>query len=174
MRGVGEGVYGLRRDWGTWKTDGVTIKKGDEVKPFQPAATFEDGEYKSKKSGNHAVIVLDNSPGGLVVFDQYSGKDAGVRTLSYQGGRSSEANKALIAKGEAEAAAAIEKGLIEADSRDTTGRSTSTTTPATTRTTTRTSRSERRLRPREAFLESSQFTYAFTFRAIEKTVTLIS
>lgn len=91
-----------------------TWKEGDSVKdkpllPFKAAATFVNGKYESNPTGNHAVIVLDKTNDGLVVFDQYTGKPAGIRTIRYKGGlaldggEAAAKNRANVGKGEKEA-----------------------------------------------------------------------
>lgn len=104
---------GLTDDWK--KGDSISAKT--TIKPFTPAATFvknDNGDfvYPNNPSGNHAVIVLDNTKDGLLVFDQYSGKEAGFRTLGYKGGTA--ANQDKIDKGEKEAK---EAGLTPDDGK---------------------------------------------------------
>jgi hypothetical protein len=91
----------------TWKpADNV---KDSPLVPFAPAATFvKDGLeiiYPNKATGNHAVIVLDKTDQGLLVFDQSTGHRASVHIIPYLGGSDSLANKAKIEAGEAKAKA---------------------------------------------------------------------
>jgi hypothetical protein len=91
---------------GTWTGETKTVKDSALI-PFAPAATFvdKDGEkkYLSEYTGNHAVIVLDKTADGLLVFEQSRKKNAGIRLMEYRGGTA--ANQAKIDKGEAEAKA---------------------------------------------------------------------
>jgi hypothetical protein len=56
----------------TWKP-GQTVKAGDLL-VAAPAATFVKGVYPNQPSGNHAVVVLDKTDKGILVFDQYKGR----------------------------------------------------------------------------------------------------
>lgn len=90
---------GLVKDW----QPGLKVR--DRVVPFKPAATFVDGVYPNKPHGNHAAVVVATANEGLVVFDQYSGKLPGFRTLKFEGGMDPSTpdgrrNLASIAKGE--------------------------------------------------------------------------
>jgi hypothetical protein len=98
----------------TWKP-GDPVGRATPVAPFAPIATFVDGTYPNKPKGNHAAIVLDRTRDGLLVFDQYSGKSAGMREIRFKGGTAAKANQESIQRGETEATA---KGLTEADGID--------------------------------------------------------
>jgi hypothetical protein len=97
----------------TWKP-GDKITKDKNIAPFAPAATFVDGVYPNKPSGNHAVIVLENTNRGLLVLDQYTGKRASPRLISFQGGRDDPDNQAKIKKGEQAADALVQEGQLKA------------------------------------------------------------
>lgn len=57
----------------------TTIKKGTAI------ATFVNGRYPNKEHGNHAALYVSQDSEGIVVVDQWTGKDAGKRTLAFLG-----------------------------------------------------------------------------------------
>jgi hypothetical protein len=59
--------------------DNKTIKKGTAI------ATFVNGRYPNEKHGNHAALYVSQNSDGIVVVDQWTGKDAGKRTLPFLG-----------------------------------------------------------------------------------------
>ena len=64
------------------KSNGGTIVKGTAI------ATFVDGKYPNKLTGNHAAFYISQNSAGIKVMDQWSGGSkpkVSSRTLSFKG-----------------------------------------------------------------------------------------
>ena len=48
------------------------------IKKATAIATFVDGRYANRSYGNHAAIYLGQTPAGILVMDQWTGKRLGV------------------------------------------------------------------------------------------------
>lgn len=55
-------------------------------------ATFVDGKYQSKRTGNHAAIYLEQDADGIWVYDQWSGHAVSKRHIRFMGGKGSASN----------------------------------------------------------------------------------
>jgi hypothetical protein len=58
------------RNTSHWK-QGIQVKGGMDLKKGTAIATFVDGKYANKPSGNHAAIYLSQDSNGLWVYDQW-------------------------------------------------------------------------------------------------------
>lgn len=62
----------------------VDVFKAKKLIPTGTAiATFEDGRYPNKPTGNHAAIFIRQVAGGIEVFDQWSGHSPSKRTIMF-------------------------------------------------------------------------------------------
>lgn len=58
------------------------LRKGTAI------ATFVNGKYANHQQGNHAALYMGQTPDGIIVMDQWSGKHPGIvtsRTLRSKG-----------------------------------------------------------------------------------------
>lgn len=58
----------------SWKP-GAKVKGNVSLRAGTAIATFIDGKYPNLSHGNHAAIYLSQSVHGIVVLDQWTGKD---------------------------------------------------------------------------------------------------
>ena len=75
---------GPAKDW----TPGTRVATATDDGQIKPIATFFNGVYPDKWSGNHTASLFALAPDGksALVYDQYSGKAPGLRVLKSQGG----------------------------------------------------------------------------------------
>lgn len=57
----------------------ATIKRGTAI------ATFVNGRYPNEKHDNHAALYVSQDSKGIRVVDQWDGREAGERVLTFQG-----------------------------------------------------------------------------------------
>ncbi|MDJ0839335.1 MAG: BPSL0067 family protein [Acidobacteriota bacterium] len=73
-----------------WK-EGVKVRGGN-VEKGTAIATFENGVYPNRSSGNHAAIFIEETPNGILVWDQWVGRKVGQRLIQFKGGVGSASN----------------------------------------------------------------------------------
>jgi len=66
-----------------WK-QGVKVR-GSSVAMGTAIATFENGVYPNRSTGNHAAIFIEETPIGIRVWDQWKGKNVGQRIIRFGG-----------------------------------------------------------------------------------------
>ena len=75
---------------------GPTVRGNSKIPFGAVIATFDDqGRYANKSTGNHAAILLEHKPEGLVVLDQWKGKSPARpsrRTIKFKGGIGAPSN----------------------------------------------------------------------------------
>jgi hypothetical protein len=77
-----------------WK-EGVTVRENFLSIPSGTAiATFVDGKYPNKPTGNHAAIFVSGDADGIVVWDQWSGQPVHKRKMRFRKGKGSASNDA--------------------------------------------------------------------------------
>ena len=74
-----------------WK-EGAAVKGNQLIKEGTCVATFENGVYPNRSSGNHAAIYISQSAAGITVYDQWTGRDPGARTMQFLTGRTNPSN----------------------------------------------------------------------------------
>jgi hypothetical protein len=77
-----------------WKA-GVAVKGDTTIVRGTAIATFTNGFYPSKKTGNHAAIYLSQDANGIWVYDQWASKPdkmVSKRLLRFKGGVGSASN----------------------------------------------------------------------------------
>ncbi|MBF0355664.1 MAG: BPSL0067 family protein [Alphaproteobacteria bacterium] len=81
----------------TWK-EGDKIGEGNkpDIQPGTAIATFKNGQYESKSTGNHAAIFLgygeEKGKSGMYVLDQWSGQPAHKRFILFDTNRDPQNN----------------------------------------------------------------------------------
>jgi hypothetical protein len=77
-----------------WK-QGIVVEGNYQTIKFGTAiATFVDGKYPNKRTGNHAAIFVSGDAEGIVVWDQWVGRPVGKRTIRFKNGEGSPSNDA--------------------------------------------------------------------------------
>jgi hypothetical protein len=70
---------------GSWR-EGVKVRGNDHlIQKGTAIATFEDGQYANRSSGNHAAIYMGQNETGIQVIDQWSGQAPHRRTIRWEG-----------------------------------------------------------------------------------------
>jgi hypothetical protein len=69
-----------------WR-EGIKVKgNGHKIAKGTAIATFVNGKYPNKKSGNHAALYISQNASGIRVMDQWTSKPTvSSRVLSYKG-----------------------------------------------------------------------------------------
>lgn len=67
-----------------WR-EGAVVRGNKTIKKGTAVATFVNGRYPNKEHGNHAALYVSQDSNGIVVVDQWTGKEAGKRTLAFLG-----------------------------------------------------------------------------------------
>jgi len=74
-------------------TEGATVKGDTTILKGTAIATFTDGKYPNKATGNHAAIYVTQDAAGLWVYDQWVGQGmVKKRQLKFRGGVGSASN----------------------------------------------------------------------------------
>ena len=66
----------------TWK-QGRKVKGDLTIKPGTAIATFVDGKYPNKRTGNHAAIYHSQDADGIWVYDQWKNRNPGLRHIKF-------------------------------------------------------------------------------------------
>jgi hypothetical protein len=70
---------------GSW-SKGIDVRGNDHlIQKGTAIATFENGVYPNRSSGNHAAIYLGQDASGIQVIDQWSGQGSHRRTIRWEG-----------------------------------------------------------------------------------------
>ena len=75
----------------SWK-EGEKVKGSTTIQKGTAIATFTDGKYPNKGTGNHAAIYLSQSDAGIWVYDQWYGHPVEKRLIRFRGGSGSPSN----------------------------------------------------------------------------------
>ena len=74
-------------------TEGCTVRGDDSIEKGTAIATFTDGRYPSKATGNHAAIYDGQTDAGIWVYDQWvSQGQVKRRFIRFKGGTGSPSN----------------------------------------------------------------------------------
>jgi len=72
----------------TWKEGMVVKGSGSKIKKGTAVATFVNGRYPNKPSGNHAALYISQDANGVYVMDQWKSKPTiGKRLMRFKGGK---------------------------------------------------------------------------------------
>ncbi|MCC6552848.1 MAG: BPSL0067 family protein [Polyangiaceae bacterium] len=71
---------------------GELVKSSSTISKGTAIATFENGHYPNRSSGNHAAIYVSHDDQGITVWDQWSGQTVHQRKIRYKGGEGSASN----------------------------------------------------------------------------------
>jgi len=75
-----------------WK-EGVKVKGDLTIQKGAAIATFIDGKYQNKPTGNHAAVYVSQDAGGIWVYDQWVGQGmVKKRYIRFKGGVGSASN----------------------------------------------------------------------------------
>jgi hypothetical protein len=77
-----------------WK-EGVKVKGDATIARGTSIATFVNGVYESKKTGNHAALYLEQDANGIWVYDQWATKPeqrVTKRLIRFKAGQGSASN----------------------------------------------------------------------------------
>ncbi len=75
----------------TW-TAGERVKGAGIIRAGTAIATFFDGVYPNKSSGNHAALYISHDGNGIRVLDQWTSHAASERTIRYKPGDEDPSN----------------------------------------------------------------------------------
>jgi hypothetical protein len=76
-------------------TEGANVREDYLTIPAGTAiATFVDGEYPNRSTGNHAAFFVSGDADGVVVWDQWSGQPVHKRKMRFRNGKGSPSNDA--------------------------------------------------------------------------------
>ena len=73
-------------------SEGAPVKGNQLIKEGTCVATFENGIYPNRETGNHAAIYISQTAGGVRVYDQYTGKSPGERMMKFLLNRTNPSN----------------------------------------------------------------------------------
>ena len=73
-------------------SQGAKVKSSAPLLRGTAIATFFNGKYPNKATGNHAAIYLSHGPQGIEVLDQWKSHDPAERTIHYLPGDDDPAN----------------------------------------------------------------------------------
>lgn len=94
--GTGQCVAFLQKTTNVGHTSGWTpgerIKGAQYIAPGTAIATFINGVYPNRSSGNHAAIYISHDEHGIQVYDQWSGHAVSKRTIRYKAGDNDPSN----------------------------------------------------------------------------------
>lgn len=77
-----------------WK-EGIKVKGATTIARGTAIATFVNGVYQSKTTGNHAALYLEQDVNGIWVYDQWASKPdkmVSKRLLRFKAGQGSASN----------------------------------------------------------------------------------
>ena len=79
-------VYGRAPNTARWSA-GLKIEdaKPGMIERYTCIATFVDGVYLNRSSGNHAAVYISHDAGGIHVYDQWSKRPVGTRYIRFKG-----------------------------------------------------------------------------------------
>lgn len=66
--------------------------RGTDLEAGTVIATFIDGVYPSRPSGNHAAVYVSQDYGGILVWDQWLGQPVHQRVIRFKGGEGDPSN----------------------------------------------------------------------------------
>ena len=72
--------------------EGDKVKSNLDISKGTAIATFKDGKYANKATGNHAAIYLEQDASGIYVYDQWAGHPVTKRLIRFRGGKGSPSN----------------------------------------------------------------------------------
>lgn len=75
----------------SWE-EGTKVQGSTGIAKGTVIATFEDGKYPNRSTGNHAAVYMSHDEKGIVVYDQWKGQPVHSRVIRFRNGKTISSN----------------------------------------------------------------------------------